>query len=313
MKPLVTVFTLIYNTNPRYVIEAIEAVRANNYPNLQHIIIDDCSPDPSPRNTIQAWIKSNNYNCEFYVNEKNLGVCKTLNKVLSLSKGKYLIGCSDDLITPDRINTEVELFESLDESYGIVFGLTQTMDQNGELQAQVRPLLGRISDNDYFRHLIKENFISAPSVTMKTSALMELGGFDESLILEDYDMWLRLAYSGYRFKLQPRINSYHRVHSGGLSSNPKVEIDSIKVRLKFFKESGVKAIVERRIKQYFFERKFDILDNVLPLYTEAYGFRFIYWVYSSALPYSLKKVLHYSDRGSKKLWSVIAGGTRIAN
>ena len=42
VEPLVTVFTLIYNTNPKYVIEAIESVRANNYSNLQHIIIDDC-------------------------------------------------------------------------------------------------------------------------------------------------------------------------------------------------------------------------------------------------------------------------------
>jgi glycosyltransferase involved in cell wall biosynthesis len=72
--PLVTVVTLIYNTNPKFVIEAIESVRANNYSNIQHIIIDDCSPDPEPKEVVKNWIQENNYSCEFYEHDENYGI-----------------------------------------------------------------------------------------------------------------------------------------------------------------------------------------------------------------------------------------------
>lgn len=119
--PLVTVFTLIYNTNPRYVIEAIESVRANNYPNLQHIIIDDCSPNPEPKRAVKQWIKDNNYLCEFYEHETNYGICKTLNHVLELTKGKYLFGCSDDLISSTKILSDVEILEKSETSCGAIY------------------------------------------------------------------------------------------------------------------------------------------------------------------------------------------------
>ncbi|MFN5849008.1 MAG: glycosyltransferase family 2 protein, partial [Chitinophagales bacterium] len=118
--PLVTVFTLIYNTDPRYVIEAIESIRANNYPNLQHIIIDDCSPDIKPKQVVKSWIRENNYSCEFYEHKVNYGLCKTLNHVLELAKGEYLFGCSDDLITENRIRQDVETFLELNGDYAIV-------------------------------------------------------------------------------------------------------------------------------------------------------------------------------------------------
>ena len=59
--PLVTVFTLIYDTNPKFVIQAIESIRANNYPNLQHIIIDDCSINPQSKETVKKWISENKF------------------------------------------------------------------------------------------------------------------------------------------------------------------------------------------------------------------------------------------------------------
>src|SRR6188474_3378131 len=98
--PLVTVFSLVYNTG-KYVIEAIESVKANNYPNIQHIIIDDCSYDGVSTELVSDWIKENNYNCTFIKHEKNQGICRTLNEILRLAKGKYIFGVSDDLIMPD--------------------------------------------------------------------------------------------------------------------------------------------------------------------------------------------------------------------
>lgn len=126
--PLVTVFTLIYNTNPKYVIEAIESVRANDYSNLQHIIIDDCSPDVAPKQEVKKWIQENNYTCEFYEHDINYGLCKTLNHVLELAKGKYLCACSDDILSPEAIKVGVELLEKLPQNYAGVFSDVYLID-----------------------------------------------------------------------------------------------------------------------------------------------------------------------------------------
>ena len=69
--PLVSVVTLMYNTG-KYVVQTLESVKSQNYPNVYHIIVDDCSSDNSIE-LVEGWIKQNNYPCHFIKNEKNKG------------------------------------------------------------------------------------------------------------------------------------------------------------------------------------------------------------------------------------------------
>lgn len=265
-QPLVTVFTLIYNTNPDYVIEAIKSVRDNNYQNLQHIIIDDCSPNPEPKEVVKKWIKENNYPCEFYEHDVNYGVCKTLNHVLELAKGKYMLGCSDDILTGDRIKTDVELLEIQGENYAICFGISQIINEKSELQFRLMPHHISIpTDNNYFKSLIHGNIISTPSITTRTDAIKKVGGYDENLKYEDYDMWLKLAYNGYYFAANPRINSYYRVHSNSLSQNIDLKVEDFKCLVKYINEDYVQTLLENRLVKYGFKNK-KIYTDALNIY-----------------------------------------------
>jgi glycosyltransferase involved in cell wall biosynthesis len=246
--PLVTVFTLIYNTEPRYIIEAIESIQANNYPNIQHIIIDDCSTDPTPKDIVQKWIAENNYICEFYEHDKNFGICKTCNHVLELAKGKYILACCDDLITPTRIWDDVKKLESLDENYALVFGLSQVIDSESNLKYNVFPTLNELPEDDnYFNLLIYANMIPAPSATIRTECLRKVGGYDEALTFEDYDMWLKLSNHGFQFASYPKINSNYRVHGNSFSTKFSLELDIIKALLKYIDIPKVKQIIRYRI------------------------------------------------------------------
>jgi GT2 family glycosyltransferase len=241
--PLVTVFTLIYNTNPKFVIEAIESVRANNYPNLQHIIVDDCSTDKEPKETVKKWINDNSYPCEFYEHEVNYGVCKTLNHVLELAKGEYIFGCSDDKIIPNRIIEDVNTFHKLDDRYAIVFGLSQVMDSNSLLEPKVFPYLN-IPENDlYWSKLIYDNCLSAPSTTYKVKILRKIGGFCEDYSFEDYEINLRLSDSGYKFKCIPKINAYYRIHNNSISNKINFRIENIRILASFSHKDEIKSIL----------------------------------------------------------------------
>jgi GT2 family glycosyltransferase len=252
--PLVTVVTLIYNTNPKFVIEAIESVRINGYPNVQHIIVDDGSPDVSSKEIVKEWILKLNYNCEFHENKFNLGICRTLNNVLKIAKGKYWIICCDDVLLKNRILSDVTLFEQLDDSYALIFSPAHYIDKDGnyiyERYSKVFSKEGVPYTRDkMIKSLIQSNFIVAPSVTFKVEALRTVGGFDESLIFEDYDIYIRLLLSHFNFKFSQTINTKYRWHANSISNNKAFEIERDVFRI-FLKHSSNFVFYKRLLILY---------------------------------------------------------------
>jgi GT2 family glycosyltransferase len=214
--PLVTVFTLIYNTNPKYIIEAIESVRSNNYPHIQHIIIDDCSPDTIPKETVKGWIEKEKYPCEFYEHEVNYGLCKTLNHVIELSKGKYLFGCSDDLMLNNKIFSDVLLMEE-DDSIGLIFSNAKIIDENSNCKGEYyMNSIVPANNAEILTLLEKSSFICAPSCCFRLKMFDDLGVFDETLYFEDWDIQLRIAHSFWQIKFNEDCQYYYRKHQNSL-------------------------------------------------------------------------------------------------
>jgi cellulose synthase/poly-beta-1,6-N-acetylglucosamine synthase-like glycosyltransferase len=246
--PLVTAITLIYNTNPKYVIEAIQSIRANNYPNIQHIIIDDCSPDPEPKRVVKQWVEDNDYLCEFYEHEVNYGVTKTLNHAIALTKGKYFFGCSDDLIVRDRIETEVTLLESLGDEYAATYSDAFLIDENSlpiyGLFIQKYRQFTKLPDHDLFEVLLDGNFLPAMSMMWRTDYVREVGGYDEYVPVEDYNLNLRLARK-YKIKLIHTPVAKYRIHSESLSNHlPDWDGILYKTLLKHNDHAKVRQIIK---------------------------------------------------------------------
>jgi hypothetical protein len=62
-------------------------------------------------------------------------------------------------------------------------------------------------------------FSASPAVMVRRSAITEVGGYDESLLFEDFDMWLRLSRR-FSFVYLPGRLVRQRMHSHSMSSNP---------------------------------------------------------------------------------------------
>lgn len=288
--PLVTAFTLIYNTDPKYVIEAIESIRDNNYPNLQHIIIDDCSPDPSPKQTVKQWISKNNYPCEFYEHGVNFGLCKTLNHVLQLAKGEYLFGCSDDIIFEDKLFREVETFKNLNNQYAAVYSDALLIDENSDdlygLFIQRHRKFEKLPDNDIYLELLDGNFLPAMAMLWRTSYLREIGGYDENLKFEDYDMHLRL-FKKYKIKLIKGVTAKYRIHTNSLIHTIKnIDIDLMKIYNKHLDEK--KSVHNLNIQFIYFlskNPKYSSLNEII------YKHKYFYFFLSKILYF--KKLKYY--------------------
>lgn len=75
-------------------------------------------------------------------------------------------------------------------------------------------------EGDLFLQLLGPTFISTTSVMMRASALERVGPYDEALVAEDYDMFLRLSRV-YLWKYLPYPLVYYRALTTSLSDSSK--------------------------------------------------------------------------------------------
>lgn len=223
MLPLVSICIPNYN-KAAFIGETIDSVYNQNYPNIELIIIDDCSTDHSSE-IISNKIINAPFKTTFLQNKENKGICYSMNKAIQIAQGKYyqMIG-SDDLLLSNKINNQVSVFENLPDNYAIVFGKSYRMDTLGKYLEQdyfesidIDP----VSLNDVgFEDLLLKNFISSCSNLVRLSAVKEVGMYDETLRVEDWDLWLRLTRKFNLFFIN-EYDSVYRIVPSSLTNDSK--------------------------------------------------------------------------------------------
>jgi glycosyltransferase involved in cell wall biosynthesis len=217
--PLVTVIATCFN-HERFVVECLESIRAQTYPEIQLIVADDCSADRSV-SLIREWLRLTGTASTLIVHEENRGVCRTRNETLTHARGKYVCAIStDDVWLPEKLAVQVEAIERLPRTVGVVYSDAERID------ADSRPLPntfieeidseGRPPEGDLYETLLKRNFIPAGTTLVRRECFETVGPYDESLVYEDWDMWIRIARR-YEFAFTPAICTRYRVHGDSLS------------------------------------------------------------------------------------------------
>jgi len=233
MRPMVSVYVLCFNTG-KYVIEALKSIHSTGYPDLDVIVIDDCSTDGVSADLLGKWIVDTNYECQFVRHSENWGICRSLNQAISLGKGKYAAGLGDDLWLPNRLDDEVNYLEDHPD-VGLVFGNADIIDENSRLTGAKygdREKFLAIDRNDsYLSELEKGNYLVPPACLFRVSLLKELNGFDENLRIEDWDMYLRIARSGSKIKYIDHSVVQYRKYSTSVwqSRSPRILMSCIEI------------------------------------------------------------------------------------
>jgi len=213
---LVTVGVASYN-NAAYVGETLDSIAAQTYKNIELIVVDDCSTDDSVR-VITDWLAANpNVDARLIQHQPNKGVSAVYNRILAEAKGEYLsIVGSDDVYLPEKTSHQLAELAPLSQDYAVICSDMYVIDKNGleepmthlkSLDAGFNPFEGQI-----FESLLIQNRVCAPSIMMVTKAVRDIGGYDESLSFEDWDMWLRLSRK-YSIKFSNFISVKYRVLS----------------------------------------------------------------------------------------------------
>lgn len=193
--PLVSVLVTSYN-HAAYVEQALDSVLAQDFTDYELIITDDASTDESA-DVIRRWLDSTGAVADFAVNERNLGICGSRNRGLARARGELVCGLSaDDWFEPYRLGCHAPILAAQPPEVAAVYSDVREVDAAGNrfrdsFLARTRP--GPPPTGDLFSLLFPRNFLPAMGVMVRRSALDAVGGYDEALVFEDWDMWLRLA------------------------------------------------------------------------------------------------------------------------
>jgi glycosyltransferase involved in cell wall biosynthesis len=220
--PLVSVVAVCYN-HAQYVVETLESIKNQTYPNIQLIIMDDCSTDDSVT-VIKQWIDKTDYSCQLVLHEKNQGLCKTLNEALELVSGDYYqcIAC-DDVLIEEKLERQVHLLKNSNSNTKLCCSNYSHIDENGRvIKKQFFKPDFKFPKNTFKAilngYLDYGIIIHSPTVLLKTCVFKELGGYVEKYIQEDLYMWLNITLKFEAIFISDILVKY-RVLSSSLSKS----------------------------------------------------------------------------------------------
>lgn len=222
-QPLVSVVIPVYNTE-RYVAATVESVIAQDYRNLEIIVVIDGSTDRS----YEICQQFEDARIRFVVQE-NQGLAAARNSGIREARGQY-IGFidSDDTWQSEKVTRHVQHFEA-DPGLGVSFSYSALMDDQGRS-------LGTFQkegvDPSLFSDFYIRNVMGNGSNALVRMAVFQGGETDKLAFpalegflpelkrAEDYELWSRIAHLT-RWKMacipKPLVN--YRINPGGLSAN----------------------------------------------------------------------------------------------
>jgi glycosyltransferase involved in cell wall biosynthesis len=200
--PLVSIVIPSYN-HARYLAAAIDSVLAQDYPDIELIVIDDGSTDRSP-DILKGY--GSRFHWEI---QSNQGQVATLNRGWLMSRGDILGYLSaDDVLLPQAVARSVSCLRSNPDAV-LTYCDFKLIDPNGRFIRRIRT-----PDFRYRDMVVKAICPPGPGAFFRRSAFDRTGLWDKELrTMLDYDYWLRLGLQG-PFVRIPEVLALYRMHAG---------------------------------------------------------------------------------------------------
>ncbi|NHF68292.1 glycosyltransferase [Xanthomonas hortorum] len=225
--PLVSVLIPAYN-HARFVQRCLDSVLDDPYPCKEIVIIDDGSSDATGEKIAQ-WIATHGHRLPVqFVQRDNRGVAATLNELALRARGDYLrLGASDDYLLAGGLDAQVRYLRAHPQKLAVI-GDACVVDQHGQLlHGSAMRDLHRV-DTDLYRSepgirraVIQQWAVSGAVALLRRSAFDARTGWDESLRIEDWDFFLRLAARNALGFVDVPVCAY-RLHGNNLSKTANV-------------------------------------------------------------------------------------------
>jgi glycosyltransferase involved in cell wall biosynthesis len=221
-QPLVSVIVPAFN-HALFVTDALDSIRDADYPNVEIVLIDDGSTDETWER-VSEWRARNPAVTVLADRQPNVGLTRTLNRLLALASGRYVtLLASDDRLVRGGLTSRVRFLEAHPDSKA-VFGDCRVIDGSGFLLEEHGTGAGysgarRRLRRDAAAEIVEHWAVPGPVLLYEREAILGLGGYDESLIHEDWDLYLRLAARD-EIRFLDEVVAEYRVHGENTVADP---------------------------------------------------------------------------------------------
>jgi hypothetical protein len=208
--PLVSIIIPVFNGS-NYLADAIYSALNQTYQNIEILIINDGSTDHGATEKIAKQFGDKIR----YFHQENGGCGAALNLGIQQMKGQYFSWLShDDLYTPDKVESQISLLETLVNKNSIIYSSFELIDENSNYKSTVYPhkeLAGpklKIPLMPLLRGLIHGCTLLIPKKLFN-----EIGIFDMSKrTTQDYALWFDfLRQAPLEYIADPLVKA--RIHS----------------------------------------------------------------------------------------------------
>lgn len=224
---LVSVPVVTYNA-AKTILETLESIKAQTYPNIELIISDDCSRD----NTVEIcreWLEKNGSRftrTELLIVSHNTGVADNLNRAEAACQGEWVKGIAgDDILLPNCVQDCMD-YVAVHQDAIFLFG---RMDGFGRPKEEVDEYMNRCFDysifdlsaeEQYQRLVFKGNCVPAPAVFYNKKRVQELNITNDERIpmVEDYPKWMNVTKKGVRLHGLDKTIVRYRLSESSIST-----------------------------------------------------------------------------------------------
>lgn len=215
-----------------FVEQAISSITNQTYKNIEIIIVDDCSSDKTFEKLKK--LAKQDSRIKLLRNDTNLKICKTLNRALKESKGKYIVRMDgDDISDKDRIEKQIEYLEK-NQEVDLVGNSVKNIDEKNN----VFSITKYCSDFKELKKLAKYGTPVLHIWAARREVYEKLEGYREIPYVEDYDFLLRMITSGYKFSNLENYYGYSvRFRQGNTATTNGIEqVKAFKYVRKLYEE-----------------------------------------------------------------------------
>jgi glycosyltransferase involved in cell wall biosynthesis len=229
--PLVSVVMGTYNGG-KFLREQLDSIFAQTYTNLEVVVCDDCSTD----DTVEILEEfSRKFGLTYHLNEKNLGLVRNYEKVLSLAKGEYLaLSDQDDIWFPNKI----ELLLSNIGSCSLIHSAVRVIDSEGKPHRDPVVISELSKDHTakvHFADFLETAWMLGCTSLLDRKLLVDCLPFPEGVMFHDW--WLTMAAielgNGIKYIHVPTVK--YRQYGGNTALNFFMDITWHKKRFEFYK------------------------------------------------------------------------------
>lgn len=213
---LVTAAIPTYN-RAYYLDGALESIFSQTFRDFEVLVVDDGSTDETPAVLAPYGERIR------VVRQENHGRAAARNRAVSEARGRYVSFLdSDDRWLPEKLERHVQLLEARPD-VAMVHGHVDVIDEGGQRLAEESERHRRLFSAAHRKPVTYAGYAFdcrcfSSAMTARVDAVERVGLYDPSLLLDDYDVYLRLALEfAIEFLDGPPVAAY-RLHPGQMSS-----------------------------------------------------------------------------------------------